>query len=52
MELYRAHFSADCILVNLLASVEAGSLRCCLIDKETPLTGLLGVHIEDVDDTV
>ena len=52
VELCRAHFSSDCILVNLLASVEAGSLRCYLIDKETPLTGDLvpvGYAVEDIE---
>ena len=52
VELYRTHFSAGCILVNLLASVEAGSLRCYLIDKETPLTGDLvpvGHAVEDIE---
>jgi amino acid adenylation domain-containing protein len=52
VELYRAHFSSDCILVNLLASVEAGSHRCYLIDKETPLTGDLvpvGHAVQDIE---
>jgi amino acid adenylation domain-containing protein len=37
VELYKKHFSPDCILVNELVSTEAGHLRHYFIDKNTPI---------------
>ncbi|MFC1713743.1 amino acid adenylation domain-containing protein [Candidatus Poribacteria bacterium] len=38
VELYKKHFSEDCILVNGLSSTETGSMRKYFIDKETIIT--------------
>lgn len=39
VELYKAHFSPDCLLVNALSSTETGTIRIYLMDHETPLHG-------------
>jgi amino acid adenylation domain-containing protein len=39
VELYKSHFSPDCIFVNSLGITEAGSVRHYFIDKETSITG-------------
>jgi amino acid adenylation domain-containing protein len=41
LDIYRKHFSDDCILVNRLGSSETGSLRMYFIDKETQISGNL-----------
>ena len=41
VELYKKHFSPDCILVNSLASNEAGIIRQYFIDKETEIEGTI-----------
>lgn len=39
VELYKRHFSPECVLVNGLASTEAGSIARYLIDHETQIAG-------------
>ncbi len=39
VEGYQRHFSSDCILVNALATTEAGTIRQYFIDKSTPIVG-------------
>ena len=41
LDIYKEHFSKDCILVNRLGSSETGSLRLYFIDKETQVSGNL-----------
>ncbi|MFQ5874601.1 MAG: amino acid adenylation domain-containing protein, partial [Dehalococcoidia bacterium] len=41
VELYKKHFSADCIFVNTLGASEALGFRQYFIDKATPITGSL-----------
>jgi len=41
VDLYKTHFSNDCILVNRLGSSETGSLRMYFIDKNTQIKGNL-----------
>jgi amino acid adenylation domain-containing protein len=38
VELYKEHFSPNCIFVNRLGSTETGSIRWYFVDKETPIT--------------
>jgi len=38
VELYKKHFSPNCILINVLASTETGIIRWYFIDKETQIT--------------
>ena len=50
VELYKKHFSRQCILVNSLASNEAGIIRQYFIDKETEVEGTIvpaGYGVED-----
>ena len=50
VELYKKHFSRQCILVNSLASNEAGIIRQYFIDKETEVEGTIvpaGCGVED-----
>ncbi|MCH8064039.1 MAG: AMP-binding protein, partial [Chloroflexi bacterium] len=39
VELYRKHFASDCVLVNGLASTEAGTQGLYFMDKETEIHG-------------
>jgi amino acid adenylation domain-containing protein len=39
VELYKKHFSQDCIFVNRLGSTETGRTRWYFIDKETQING-------------
>jgi amino acid adenylation domain-containing protein len=39
VELYKKHFSADCLLVNSLGATEMKNFRKFFMDKDTPLTG-------------
>ena len=41
LELFKKHFSKDCILVNRLGSSETGSLRMYFVDKQTQVSGNL-----------
>src|SRR5262245_3700983 len=50
VELYKRHFSDNCILVHALASMETGNYHSFLIDKQTEITGSLvpmGYAVED-----
>ncbi len=50
VELYKKHFSQDCIFVNRLGSTETGSIRWYFISKETQITGSnvpVGYSVED-----
>jgi acyl-coenzyme A synthetase/AMP-(fatty) acid ligase/acyl carrier protein len=50
LDLYRQHFSADCILVNALSSSETGPLRKYLMGPETEFPGNdvpVGYALED-----
>jgi amino acid adenylation domain-containing protein len=52
LNLFKKHFSNDCILVNRLGSSETGSLRLFFLDKETEVTGNLvpvGYAVPDND---
>jgi amino acid adenylation domain-containing protein len=37
VDLYKKHFSSDCILINRLGSTETGTIRWNFINKETPI---------------
>ena len=39
VELYRKHFSSDCLLINTLGTREVGPFSVYVIDKETEVTG-------------
>jgi amino acid adenylation domain-containing protein len=39
VELYKKHFSQECVLVNRLGSTETGTIRWYFLDKNTTLTG-------------
>jgi len=39
VELYKKHFSPDCLLINTLGTREVGPFRVYLIGKETEITG-------------
>jgi amino acid adenylation domain-containing protein len=50
VELYKEHFSPDCILATTLAATEAGTFRRYFVDKETQITGSFvpaGYPVED-----
>src|SRR5262249_55006141 len=50
VELYKKYFSVDCILVNSLASNEAGIIRQFFLDKKTDIEGShvpAGYKVED-----
>jgi amino acid adenylation domain-containing protein len=52
VELYRAHFSECCILVNALASTELNTIRQYFIDGETRISGRVapvGYAVEDTE---
>jgi amino acid adenylation domain-containing protein len=52
VELYRRHFSADCLFVNGIGSTECLTYRWYLIDKETPIPPNhvpVGYPLEDVE---
>lgn len=52
VELYRKHFSDDCILVNRLGTGEALTFRSYFIDKKTPIKGIrlpVGFAVPDKD---
>ena len=40
VDLYKKHFSDDCIFVNRLGSTETGSIRWFFIDKETQISAI------------
>lgn len=50
VELYRARFSDDCILVNNLGSSETGPLGESFLDKTTPVRGELVPVVMGVED--
>ena len=39
VDLYKKHFSSECILINRLGSTETGTIRWFFIDKGTPIDG-------------
>ena len=50
LELYRRHFSQDCILVHQMGASETGSMARYFMDKETQITGStvpVGYPVED-----
>ena len=50
IDLYKKHFSRNCIFVNRLGSTETGSIRWYFIDKETQIDGInvpVGYPVED-----
>ena len=50
VELYKRHFSRDCILVNRLGSTETGTLRWYFMDQSSPIEGNIvpvGYPVED-----
>jgi acyl-coenzyme A synthetase/AMP-(fatty) acid ligase/acyl carrier protein len=52
VNLFKKHFSSDCVLVNRLGSSETGSLRMFFLDKETELRNNLvpvGYSVADND---
>jgi acyl-coenzyme A synthetase/AMP-(fatty) acid ligase len=52
VELWKKHFSSDCIFVNALSSTEAGTLRQMFIDKETiirPSVVPVGFPVDDME---
>ena len=52
VELYRRHFSRGCLMVNMLASTEAGPIRMYFLDHETQLEGNgvpAGYPVEDME---
>jgi amino acid adenylation domain-containing protein len=52
VELYRKHFSDDCLFVNRLGTGEALTFRWYFIDKEVPITGIhmpVGFAVPDKD---
>jgi non-ribosomal peptide synthetase component F len=52
VELYKQHFSADCLLANRLSCTEANSFRIYLIDQQTPINAEIvpaGYAVEDMD---
>jgi acyl carrier protein len=36
-DVYKKNFPPNCLLINMLASAEVGSVRACFLDKETPI---------------
>ena len=52
VELYKTHFSQDCIFLNGLRITEAGSVRHYFVDKETQITGSIvpvGYALEETE---
>jgi len=52
VELYKKHFSKDCIFVNRLGSTETGSIRWYFVDRATQIEGThvpVGYPVEDND---
>ncbi|MFC1712651.1 AMP-binding protein [Candidatus Poribacteria bacterium] len=52
VELYKKHFSPDCIFLNGLGITEAGSVRHYFVNKETQINGNIvpvGYAIEDME---
>ncbi len=52
VELYKRHFSENCIMLNLMASSEAGTVRMYFIDKETQIKGKhvpVGYGVDDTE---
>lgn len=50
VELYKKHFSANCILLNRLSTTESRTIRWHFIDKQTPIHGdtlPVGYAVED-----
>ena len=50
VELYKAHFSSDCILVNRMGTSEAGNTHFYFMNAETPIQGTtipVGYPVED-----
>jgi amino acid adenylation domain-containing protein len=50
VELYKQHFSQNCIFVNRLGSTETGSIRWYLMDMDTQIDGVnvpVGYPVED-----
>jgi amino acid adenylation domain-containing protein len=50
VELYKAHFSPECLFVNALVASEALTMRQFFLDKETPLPGSMvpvGYAVQD-----
>ena len=50
IDLYKKHFSRNCIFVNRLGSTETGSIRWYFMDKETQIDGInvpVGYPVED-----
>jgi len=39
VDMYKKHFSAECLLVNTLSATETGTVRQYIIDKNTAVTG-------------
>jgi amino acid adenylation domain-containing protein len=52
VELYRQHFSADCLFASQLSCSEANTFRIYLIDQQTPINGEIvpvGYAVEDME---
>ena len=52
LDLYKKHFSSECILVNTYAATETGELCCYFIDKTTRISGNhvpVGYPMKDMD---
>ena len=52
VELFRRHFTADCVLVNGLGATETGLVRRFVLGQDTPLDGEIvpiGYPVEDMD---
>ena len=52
VELYRQHFSADCLFSNQCSCTEANTFRIYLIDQQTPINGEIlpvGYAVEDME---
>src|SRR4030095_9332457 len=52
IELYRKHFSPNCLFVNRLGITETGTVAYYFVDKQTPLTGAVapvGYAAEDTE---
>jgi amino acid adenylation domain-containing protein len=52
VELYKAHFSPDCIMVTTLAATETGTFRRYFVDQDTEFSGAFvpaGYPVDDKD---
>jgi amino acid adenylation domain-containing protein len=52
VDLYKKHFSPDCVLLNMLGSSEMKCFRRYIIHKDTPITGSIvpvGYAVEDTE---